>query len=299
MTGTNDTRWWFEHFEGVDARDMDRWFAGLSDDVVVRFSNWPVIRGKAALKSHVIEFNKLFVTISHKHGQLFTDGNLAAGEGVVTFTMHDGREISIPGTTVMEHRDGLIRRIAAYLDFGPLFAPAADNVTVSEPSTFMPRASSAVIRPIVNGRSGNMQWWDEYYRAVDGGQIEKFSTWYADDIVSRFGNMPVTRSKRALVDSLTQFFQQFVRLDHVWGAILYNGDLAVGEGVCSYTLHDGRKIWIPVVTVIERRKDGLICRSSVYFDAAPLFTQDNEAAHVPDAFMFAQAPGGTALRAGA
>ena len=121
-----------------------------------------------------------------------------------------------------------------------------------------------------------MQWWEEYYREVDAGQIERFSRWYANDIISRFGNMPVTRSKQALLETLSQFFQNFAGLSHVWSPVMCNGDLAAGEGVCTYTLRDGRKISIPVVTVIERREDGLIHRSSVYFDAAPLFAQDKD-----------------------
>jgi hypothetical protein len=137
-----------------------------------------------------------------------------------------------------------------------------------------------------------MQWWDEYYRDVDGGQIERFSKWYAEDIVSRFGNMPVTRSKQELIASLTQFFQNFSGLSHVWNPIVCNGEMAVGEGVCTYALRDGRKISIPVVTVIERRADGLIHRSSVYFDAAPLFAEDKHASQVADAYIFVRGRNG-------
>jgi|GEM_PF-602540 ketosteroid isomerase-like protein len=130
-----------------------------------------------------------------------------------------------------------------------------------------------------------MQWWEEYYRDVDSGQLERFSRWYADDIVSRFGNMPVTQGKAELLASLGHFFQNFEGLSHAWNPVVGNADVAMGEGVCTYHLKDGRRIAIPVVTVIERREDGLIHRSSVYFDVAPLFTQGTDAV-VPDPHFF-------------
>jgi hypothetical protein len=132
------TQWYYDYFNDVDTMQIEKLAAWLNDDVIVRFGNQPLLRGKPAALSAISEFWKAFKGLHHAHGQVLSSGDYTSGEAVVTFTLHDDRKIAIPGVSVLERRNGLVSRLSGYLDFMPLYAPPGAGA-VSEPDFFLAR----------------------------------------------------------------------------------------------------------------------------------------------------------------
>jgi len=64
----------------------------------------------------------MFAALEHKLLRIVADGNAVVCEGEVTYTRHDGSNITLPFANVFEVGDGLISLYRIYIDMGPLFA---------------------------------------------------------------------------------------------------------------------------------------------------------------------------------
>ena len=137
MTTDPALQWFYDYFDDVDTMQIDKMAARLADDVVVRFGNDPIVRGKPAAVAAIAGLWENFKSLRHTHGQVVSNGDYASGEGAVTFTLHDDRTITIPGITILERRNGLVTRLSGYLDFAPLYAPPGAAITVTEPVFFV------------------------------------------------------------------------------------------------------------------------------------------------------------------
>ncbi len=137
MNAQPDTQWYYDYFNDVDTMNIERLAPWMNDDIVVRFGNQPVIRGKTIALAAIEGFWKGFKSLRHQHGEVVSRGNYTSGEAAVTFTLHDGRAVTIPGVTILEMQNGRISRLGAYLDFGPLYAPPGSGDQVTEPAFFI------------------------------------------------------------------------------------------------------------------------------------------------------------------
>ncbi len=137
MNGHPDLQWYYDYFNDVDTMQIDKMAAWLDDDVIVRFGNEPILRGKPAALAGIAGLWEGFKSLHHAHGQVMSNGNYTSGEGAVTFVLQDGRSMTIPGITILERRNGLVTRLSGYLDFAPLYAPVDSSIEVTEPAYFL------------------------------------------------------------------------------------------------------------------------------------------------------------------
>lgn len=114
----------------VDRKDAGGFAAAFVEDGSLRFGNNPAIHGRAAIEAAIAEFFRSFVALRHEaRGAFLTDDTLIL-EAVVTYTRHDGQEVTIPAVTIF-HLAGaqpndpqrpLADDCRIYVDLTPLYA---------------------------------------------------------------------------------------------------------------------------------------------------------------------------------
>jgi len=137
MTSDADLQWFHDYFADVDTMQIEKMATWFAEDMIVRFGNEPLMRGKQAALEAIGGLWTNFTSLSHAHGRVISDGTYFSGEGTVTFGLADGRKVSIPGITILERRGGLVTRLSGYLDFAPLYAPSDTPIEVMEPGFFL------------------------------------------------------------------------------------------------------------------------------------------------------------------
>jgi len=109
-------------FASIDEMDTESFLSFIHEDATFRFGSSPAVKGHAEIRAAVEGFFASFAALKHDLQQLVADGNTVVCEGEVTYTRHDGRNITLPFANIFEIDDGLISLYRVYIDIGPLFA---------------------------------------------------------------------------------------------------------------------------------------------------------------------------------
>ena len=110
-------------FRTIDARDSRKFTSFLTPDATFRFGNAPAISGHAAIEQAVAGFFASLKALSHRLIATWEQGDSLALQGEVTYTRHDGSQITLPFANIFRLRDGLVREYLIYADVAPLYAP--------------------------------------------------------------------------------------------------------------------------------------------------------------------------------
>ena len=110
-------------FVSVDEMDTESFLSFITVDGSFRFGSAPAVRGHAAIREAVDGFFSSIAALKHSLRRTVTDDGAAFCEGEVTYTRHDGREISLPFVNAFEIEGGLISDYRIYIDVAPLFNP--------------------------------------------------------------------------------------------------------------------------------------------------------------------------------
>lgn len=111
-----------ELFTAIDAMDSERFVRSLTPDAVFRFGSAPPVTGRDAIGNAVGNFFSSIAGLRHALTATINDNGTLVCEGEVTYTRHDGSEITLPFANVFELEDGLIAHYKIYADIGPLYA---------------------------------------------------------------------------------------------------------------------------------------------------------------------------------
>jgi ketosteroid isomerase-like protein len=109
-------------FTAIDARDAQAFADFLSPDVTFIFANAPALHGREAAHAAVAGFFASLAGLRHElaeHGQC---GDSLVMRGQVTYTRHDGSQLSVPFANFFKLRDNLISEYRIYGDFSALAA---------------------------------------------------------------------------------------------------------------------------------------------------------------------------------
>ena len=109
-------------FASIDAMDTESFLGFIREDGTFRFGSSPPVTGHAAIRAAVEAFFASFAALKHDLQRVVADGNVVVCEGEVTYTRHDGSDITLPFANVSEIDGGLISHYRVYIDIGPLFA---------------------------------------------------------------------------------------------------------------------------------------------------------------------------------
>lgn len=108
-------------FKAVDAKDTERFLGFLTDQARFRFGSAPPAQGKEAIRAAVDGFFSTIAGCHHVLARVLAEGDVIICEGEVTYTRHDGSEISLPFANIFELEGELIAAYKIYADAGPLY----------------------------------------------------------------------------------------------------------------------------------------------------------------------------------
>ncbi|MCK5325873.1 MAG: nuclear transport factor 2 family protein [Woeseiaceae bacterium] len=109
-------------FASIDAMDTESFLSFIAEDAIFRFGSTPAVQGRAGIRAAVESFFASFVALRHDLQRLVADGDAVVCEGEVTYTRHDGSNITLPFANIFEVDGGLISVYRIYIDIAPLFA---------------------------------------------------------------------------------------------------------------------------------------------------------------------------------
>jgi len=123
MTGDKAGGIQFEKlFASIDAMDTESFLSFIAEDATFRFGSTPPVQGQVAIQAAVENFFASFAALRHDLQRLVADGDAVVCEGEVTYTRHDGNNITLPFANIFEVDGGLISVYRIYIDIAPLFA---------------------------------------------------------------------------------------------------------------------------------------------------------------------------------
>ena len=109
-------------FAAIDRQDAAAFVGYLADDAVFRFGSAPAVRGRDAIRATVDGFFGTIAGCSHAVNKRISGGSTLVCEGEVTYTRHNGTEITLPFTDIFEYDGDQIAQYKIYMDVNPLYA---------------------------------------------------------------------------------------------------------------------------------------------------------------------------------
>lgn len=114
-----------EFFEVADSLDVDRFCAFLPEDIVWRFANFPVARGREELRGQYQIVVDVAERMKHDIMGIWRDADCITVETRVHYTDRYGREFSYPGCDIIFVEGDVIKEIRIFVDNHELFIPPA------------------------------------------------------------------------------------------------------------------------------------------------------------------------------
>jgi len=109
-------------FAEIDRKHVNGFAAFLARDVSFRFGNAEAIEGHGAVCDAVGAFFDSIRELSHRLERILRDGPHIVCHGAVTYTRHDGSQLSVPFANLFEMERGLIRDYRIFVDASALYA---------------------------------------------------------------------------------------------------------------------------------------------------------------------------------
>ncbi len=117
------SKWLDEVYGEVDRLDAEAFAQRFAPDGTFCFANGPVLTGPAEIAAGVGAFFASIRGLRHFQIGQWQVEDAAITQAEVTYTRHDGSEVTIPAVTVYRLTgDGKVRAGHAYIDLAPLYA---------------------------------------------------------------------------------------------------------------------------------------------------------------------------------
>ena len=107
-------------FDAIDARDAQAFVNFLAPDVEFVFSNAPPLYGRAQVETAIAGFFASLAGLHHVLTEHWLCGDNLIMQGQVTYTRHDGSQLSVPFANIFKLRDNLIEEYRIFGDFSAL-----------------------------------------------------------------------------------------------------------------------------------------------------------------------------------
>ena len=116
--------WLQQLFASIDRKDAEAFAAFLAEDASFVFGNQPPVEGRAAIVAAVSDFFESVAALRHNVARVWEHGDSVVCNGEVTYTRHDGNEVSLPFADIFSMQGNLISDYRIYMDVTPLYADA-------------------------------------------------------------------------------------------------------------------------------------------------------------------------------
>ncbi len=135
---TDDVLAWATHLyaTGVDRKDADAFAGAFTEEAWLQFGNNPRLHGREAVREAIAGFFQAMRSLRHEFKNSWIADDTLINEAVVTYTRHDGVDVSVPAVTIFRllpvaQRVGgvMVDQCRIYVDLAPLFAPTAPTAS--------------------------------------------------------------------------------------------------------------------------------------------------------------------------
>lgn len=108
-------------FDGLDTTGVPGLFPYLDDDVVFRFGSFPAGRGRDVFDETWRSISSHIESLSHELLEVWETDDSAICRGNVTYSLTDGRDVTVPFANVFYLRGGKIVEYLIYVDASAVF----------------------------------------------------------------------------------------------------------------------------------------------------------------------------------
>ncbi|WP_172280153.1 nuclear transport factor 2 family protein [Chryseobacterium sp. LAM-KRS1] len=105
----------------IDSKDPNKFAEFLSEDSVFKFGNFPEEVGKSAIFKAQTDFYNSIKDLKHKILRIWKDSTSTVVQMEVSYTRHDGSNITLPVTDVFVFDGNKITHTLIYMDINPLY----------------------------------------------------------------------------------------------------------------------------------------------------------------------------------
>tara|TARA_B100001989_G_scaffold202421_1_gene150812 strand:- start:303 stop:659 length:357 start_codon:yes stop_codon:yes gene_type:complete len=117
------SNWVHDYYRNVDAMDMDAFIASHADDISVTFGNNPPAQGKDQVRESIGQLWSMLNGLRHDFRNVWQpEPDLAVLEAKVTYSLKDGRDITLPVTSILTRKDQGVDNLRIYIDMAPVFS---------------------------------------------------------------------------------------------------------------------------------------------------------------------------------
>lgn len=113
-------QWWDSLFRIIDGKQAAEFAAVLTEDAVFRYGSGPEVSGRAAVTAFVEQVFQTFRSCSHRLLRHWDIEDAKICQGVVTYTLSDGRAVQLPFCNVLTTRGEQVARYEIYVDPTPM-----------------------------------------------------------------------------------------------------------------------------------------------------------------------------------
>lgn len=110
-----------------------------------------------------------------------------------------------------------------------------------------------------------------YLQAMDTKNVERYSTFLADDCVMQFNNNAPVQGKAVIVQFLSDYWMTFDSIEHDLLNIYGTDSAFVLEALNHYKRNDGHGVTLRAVAFTDYNEKGLATSVRLYTDTTPLF----------------------------
>lgn len=112
--------WLKNLFATIDRKDADGFVELLTADARFRFGSAEAVCGREAVRAAVAGFFSTVEGLSHSVTQVWEEAGVVLTEGDVTYTLGEGRELTLPFLNVFRMDGELVADYRIYIDPSPL-----------------------------------------------------------------------------------------------------------------------------------------------------------------------------------
>jgi len=117
---------------------------------------------------------------------------------------------------------------------------------------------------------GKEQWTMELFQAIDNFDTDSFSSFLADDVTFRLGNLDPASGKGSVSEMVGGFFNNLNGINHEIIEMWEYPNAVICQGEVTYTRKDSSELHVPFANILKL-EDDLIKEYQVYVDISQLF----------------------------
>ena len=115
--------WYLSYLNVLDAKDVDRYGAFLSDACVMQSNNNPPAQGKVTILNYLSQYWSTFGGLEHELLNIYGSDSNFVLEALNYYTRLDGKPVTVTAVAFTDrNHKGLVTAVRFYTDTTPVFA---------------------------------------------------------------------------------------------------------------------------------------------------------------------------------